>query len=38
MKTSTQWQLAQEAAERYQRILPPAILGPFARALVDLAM
>ncbi len=35
MKTSTQWQLARESAERYQSILTPAILGPFAQALVD---
>jgi ubiquinone/menaquinone biosynthesis C-methylase UbiE len=34
---STEWQLAREAAERYQHILTPAILGPFARALVDTA-
>jgi len=37
MTTSTQWQLARESAERYQSILTPAILGPFARALVDFA-
>ncbi|MCB0212107.1 MAG: methyltransferase domain-containing protein [Anaerolineae bacterium] len=37
MTTSTQWQLANEAAERYQNILTPAILGPFAEALVDFA-
>jgi ubiquinone/menaquinone biosynthesis C-methylase UbiE len=37
MTTSTQWQLAREAAERYQHILTPAILGPFAKALVDFA-
>lgn len=37
MVTSTQWQLARAAAERYQHILTPAILGPFARALVDVA-
>lgn len=37
MTTSTQWQLARESAERYQSILTPAILGPFARALVDVA-
>lgn len=35
MKTSTRWQIAQEAAERYDSILVPAILGPFAKALVD---
>jgi SAM-dependent methyltransferase len=32
---SVQWQLAREAAERYATILEPAILGPFARALVE---
>lgn len=32
MATSTQWQLAHDAAERYERILVPAILGPFAQA------
>ncbi|MCB8979955.1 MAG: methyltransferase domain-containing protein [Ardenticatenaceae bacterium] len=37
MKTSDQWQLAQDAAERYQTILTPNILGPFAQALVDFA-
>jgi len=37
MTTSTQWQLARESAERYQGILTPAILGPFAKALVDFA-
>lgn len=37
MTTSTQWQLAQESAERYQSILTPSILGPFARALVTFA-
>lgn len=35
--TSTQWQLARDAAERYERILVPTILGPAARALVELA-
>lgn len=35
MATSTQWQLARDAAERYERILVPAILGPAARALVE---
>jgi ubiquinone/menaquinone biosynthesis C-methylase UbiE len=35
MATSTQWQLARDAAERYERILVPAILGPVARALVE---
>lgn len=37
MKTSDQWQLAHGAAERYQTILTPHILGPFAQALVDFA-
>jgi SAM-dependent methyltransferase len=37
MTTSKRWQLAQESAMRYQNILAPAILGPFARALVDFA-
>jgi len=32
---STHWHLARESAERYQQILTPAILGPFARAMVD---
>lgn len=35
MATSTQWQLAQDAAERYERVLVPAILGPAAGALVE---
>lgn len=35
MAGSTPWQLAREAAERYERILVPAIFGPFAEALVD---
>lgn len=35
MATSRQWQLARDAAERYERILVPAILGPAARALVE---
>jgi ubiquinone/menaquinone biosynthesis C-methylase UbiE len=37
MTISTQWQLAHETAERYQTILTPAILGPFAKAIVDFA-
>lgn len=37
MSASTQWQLAREAAERYETILVPAILGPFAQALVEWA-
>jgi len=37
MATSTQWQLVRDAAERYERIAVPAILGPFAQALVDWA-
>ncbi len=32
---STQWQLARDAAERYEQILVPTILGPAARALVE---
>jgi hypothetical protein len=35
MTTSTQWQLAREAAERYEQILVPAILGSAAWALVE---
>jgi SAM-dependent methyltransferase len=35
METSKQWQLARDAAERYEQILVPAILGPAARALVE---
>lgn len=35
MSTSTQWQLARDAAERYERILVPTILGPAARGLVE---
>ncbi|MEJ2158430.1 MAG: methyltransferase domain-containing protein [Desulfobacteraceae bacterium] len=35
MEISKQWQLARGAAERYERILVPAILGPAAQALVD---
>lgn len=35
MATSKQWQLARDAAERYERILVPAILGPAARPLVE---
>ena len=37
MTTSTQWQLARESPERYQNILTPAILGPFAEAVVNVA-
>ncbi len=37
MATSKQWQLAHDAAERYEEILVPSILGPFARALVEWA-
>jgi ubiquinone/menaquinone biosynthesis C-methylase UbiE len=37
MTTSTQWQLARDAAVRYEQILVPSILGPAARALVDWA-
>lgn len=38
MRTSRQWQLGDGAAERYETILTPTILGPFARALVDFAV
>lgn len=37
MTASTQWQLARAAAEKYQTVLTPVILGPFAEALVDFA-
>jgi hypothetical protein len=37
MATSTQWQLIRDAAERYERIAMPAILGPFAQLLVEWA-
>lgn len=37
MITSTQWQLAREAADRYEQILVPAILGPAAQVLVNWA-
>lgn len=37
MTTSTQWQLGLDAAERYERIVVPTILGPAARALVEFA-
>ncbi len=37
MIASTQWQLAKNAAEKYQSVLTPAILGPFAEGLVDCA-
>lgn len=37
MRASTEWQIAGSAAELYQSILTPTILGPFARALVECA-
>jgi ubiquinone/menaquinone biosynthesis C-methylase UbiE len=37
MTISTQWQLARDSAERYQTVLTPTILGPFAQALVEFA-
>jgi ubiquinone/menaquinone biosynthesis C-methylase UbiE len=37
MSTSTQWQLTRESAERYEDVIVPTILGPFARALVEWA-
>jgi ubiquinone/menaquinone biosynthesis C-methylase UbiE len=35
MSTSKEWQLERESAERYERVVVPSILGPFARALVE---
>jgi ubiquinone/menaquinone biosynthesis C-methylase UbiE len=35
MSVSTQWQLNLQAAERYEQILVPTILGPAAQALVE---
>lgn len=35
MGTSTEWQLAQNAAEQYEKVLVPSILGPAAEALVE---
>jgi len=37
MAPSATWQLERGAAERYAEVLVPAILGPFARALVERA-
>ena len=37
MAASTQWQLAHQAAEQYEQVLVPTILGPAARALVEWA-
>jgi protein-L-isoaspartate O-methyltransferase len=37
MSTSTQWQLARGAAERYQQIIVSSFIGPFAVALVEWA-
>ena len=37
MATSANWQLTREAAQRYEDILVPVILGPFARIVVDRA-
>ncbi len=37
MPTSANWQMAHAAAEQYEKVLVPAILGPAARVLVDLA-
>ena len=33
---STRWQLEQDAAVRYQKVVVPWILGPFAEALVEI--
>lgn len=35
--TSPRWQLTRDAAERYEQILVPTLLGPAARALVEFA-
>jgi len=35
MPTSTSWQLTLDAAERYQEVIVPTMLGPAAHALVD---
>lgn len=37
MTTSTEWQLARDAAEQYQKVLVPSILGPAASTLVEWA-
>jgi ubiquinone/menaquinone biosynthesis C-methylase UbiE len=37
MATSTQWQLTRQAATRYEQIVVPNILGPFAKLLVESA-
>jgi SAM-dependent methyltransferase len=37
MNTEGQWQLTGSAAERYERVLAPAILAPWAADLVELA-
>jgi ubiquinone/menaquinone biosynthesis C-methylase UbiE len=37
MATSTQWQLTREAATRYEQIIVPAFIGPFAQVLVEWA-
>ena len=35
--TSREWQLGDDSASRYEKVAVPAILGPFAKALVDWA-
>jgi len=37
MNTENQWQLTGSAAERYERVLVPAIFAPWAADLVELA-
>jgi SAM-dependent methyltransferase len=37
MNTEGQWQLTGSAAERYERVLAPAIFAPWAEDLVELA-
>ena len=37
MSTEGQWQLTGSAAERYERVLAPAIFAPWAADLIELA-
>ena len=38
MATSTQWQLSNDAAMRYEQVIVPAFIGPFAKALIEEAV